>query len=61
MQEDKGIQLQDLDQVLYHAQLRRSADLGIWLRQYLEDRRQARLHSKEMQSKAITTLHRTVA
>ncbi|VIO74564.1 hypothetical protein CI1B_53370 [Bradyrhizobium ivorense] len=32
MQHDSGIQFQDLDQVLRNAQLRRSADLGAWLR-----------------------------
>ncbi|MCC8974434.1 hypothetical protein [Bradyrhizobium brasilense] len=33
MQQDSGIQFQDTDQVLRNAQLRRSADLGPWLRQ----------------------------
>ncbi|MCS3450058.1 MULTISPECIES: hypothetical protein [Bradyrhizobium] len=33
MQQDSGIQFQDLDQVLRNAQLRRSADVGFWLRQ----------------------------
>jgi hypothetical protein len=46
MQEDKSVQFQDLDQVLYNAQLRRSADLGLWLRKYLEARRQRRLQTE---------------
>ncbi|MGY3445099.1 hypothetical protein [Bradyrhizobium sp. USDA 4473] len=33
MQQDSGVQFQDLDQILRNAQLRRSADLGPWLRQ----------------------------
>lgn len=33
MQHDDGIQFQDLDQVLRNAQLRRSADLSLWLGQ----------------------------
>ncbi|MGY4479619.1 hypothetical protein [Bradyrhizobium sp. USDA 3364] len=33
MQHNDGVQFQDLDQVLRNAQLRRSADLGAWLRQ----------------------------
>ncbi|QOZ26059.1 hypothetical protein [Bradyrhizobium sp. CCBAU 51753] len=32
MQQDSGIQFQDLDQVLRNAHLRRSADIGGWLR-----------------------------
>jgi hypothetical protein len=40
MQHDNGIQFQDLDQVLRNAQVRRSADLGGWLRRYIGDRRQ---------------------
>ena len=32
MQQDDGIRYQDLDQVLRNAQLRRSAELGPWLR-----------------------------
>ncbi|MHC2334172.1 hypothetical protein [Bradyrhizobium sp. USDA 4454] len=38
MQQDSGIQFQDLDQVLRHAQLRRSADLSPWLRQRFSPR-----------------------
>jgi hypothetical protein len=41
-EDDKGPQFQELDQVLHNAQLRRTADLGGWLRQYLEARRQTR-------------------
>jgi hypothetical protein len=41
-QEDNSAQFQPLDQVLHNAELRRTADLGGWLRQYLEERRQTR-------------------
>jgi len=56
MQEDnKTIQFQDLNEILHHAQLRRSADLGVWFRQYLQDRRLAR-QQREMDAKhAVTT------
>ena len=43
MSEDNRISFQDLDQVLFNAQLRRSSDLGLWLRRYFERRREARL------------------
>lgn len=33
MQQDSGIQIQDLDKILRDAQLRRSGDLGPWFRQ----------------------------
>jgi hypothetical protein len=33
--EQQNIQFDDLAQVLHNANLRRSADLGLWLRQYL--------------------------
>ncbi|KIU43102.1 hypothetical protein QU42_17150 [Bradyrhizobium sp. UASWS1016] len=33
MQQDGGIQFQDLDKILRDAQLRRSGDLGPWFRQ----------------------------
>jgi hypothetical protein len=46
MHNDNGVQFQDLDTVLHNAQLRRSADLGGWLRQYFGDRR-ARLQNKD--------------
>ena len=38
-----SLQFRDLDQVMHDAQLRRTAELGGWLKQYLENRRQARL------------------
>jgi hypothetical protein len=34
------IQIDDFAHVLQSAHLRRSADIGLWLRQYLRDRRQ---------------------
>jgi hypothetical protein len=40
---DEKIQFQNLDEVLRDAQLRRSADLGLWLRRYLQTRRESRL------------------
>lgn len=56
--EYKGIQSKDLDQVLHAARLRRSADLGVWLRQYVENRRLAR-EVREMKARhAAPTLHR---
>ena len=39
----RDIHFRELDQVLRKAQLRRTADLGGWLRQYFENRRQSRL------------------
>ena len=42
MQKDSGIKFQDLDEVLHDAQLRRSADLGLWLRHFIQERRLAR-------------------
>lgn len=41
-QENKTAHFEDLDQVLHNAQLRRTADLGVWLKQYLESRRRTR-------------------
>ena len=43
MHEDKGLKFEELDQILMAAQLRRSSDLGMWLKQYIEGRRAARL------------------
>lgn len=40
---DEKIQFQDLDEVLRDARLRRSADLGLWLRRYLQTRRESLL------------------
>ena len=40
------IQFDDFAHVLHSAHLRRSADLGLWLRQYLRDRRQAGWHKE---------------
>jgi hypothetical protein len=58
MQEDKAIHFQELDQILYNAQLRRSADLGGWLRQYLEHREVRRQGEKLNALSSMTTLHR---
>lgn len=43
MQKDNDIKFEDLDSILTKAQLRRSADLSLWLTEYLQSRRQARL------------------
>jgi hypothetical protein len=59
MREDKDLHFQELDQVLHNAHLRRSADLGAWMRQYLESR-QARREKKKLNVLGpLTTLHRT--
>jgi hypothetical protein len=57
MQEDRSVQSQELDQVLYDAQIRRSADLGLWLRQYFESRRRRRQQTEAVTSNTVTTLH----
>jgi hypothetical protein len=41
MHEDKPVKFDDFAHILHNAQMRRSADLGIWLRQYLRDQPQA--------------------
>ncbi|WP_426435397.1 hypothetical protein [Bradyrhizobium genosp. P] len=51
MQEHKGIQFQDLDQVLHNAHLRRSADMGLWLRKFFEARRE---RPEEIKLKQVT-------
>ena len=59
-QADTGsnIQFRELDQVLRNAELRRTADLGGWLRRYFEDRHQSRL---QKQASPSMTLHRSAA
>jgi hypothetical protein len=54
MHEDNTVQFQDRDQILQAAQLRRSADLGFWLRQYIEARRKAQLQKGATSSKTMT-------
>jgi hypothetical protein len=46
MHKYKPIQNNDLSRVLQFAHMRRSADFGLWLRQYLENRRQAKRHEE---------------
>ena len=46
MHEDETLQFQDLDQIFQTAQLRRSADLGGWLRDYFAARRARRRGSE---------------
>jgi hypothetical protein len=57
MREDKTLQFQDLDQVFQTAHLRRSADLGLWLRDYFAARR-ARLQEEANSLNMAATLHR---
>jgi hypothetical protein len=63
MQEHRLIVSQDLDQVLLNAQLRRSADIGVWLKQYFARRRQVRAEKvraqKESLAAAPAAFHRT--
>jgi hypothetical protein len=59
MQEVNTIQFQELHLVLRNAQLQRTADLGSWLRHYLESRRRAQLQKEANLSTAVTTLHRS--
>jgi hypothetical protein len=40
MQEHEKIQFDDVAQILQQANLRRSADLGLWLKQFLQESRQ---------------------
>jgi len=44
MQDDRPVHFDDLAQILHNAHLRRSADFGHWLKQYLDDRRRAGTH-----------------
>jgi hypothetical protein len=60
-QEGNSPQFQDLGQVLRNAQLRRTADLGGWLRQYFADRRQARLQKQGSPSTTVMSLQRSAA
>jgi hypothetical protein len=57
MHEIKTLQFQDLDQVFQSAQLRRSADLGRWLREYFSARR-TRLDEEANMLNTTATLHR---
>ncbi|MGY3341431.1 MULTISPECIES: hypothetical protein [unclassified Bradyrhizobium] len=62
MRNDKNVQFRDLDEILYNAQLRRSADLGRWLRQYLEERRGARMKNERVRNhkQSSRPVHRPV-
>ena len=40
MHEHENIQFDDVAQILQHARLRRSIDLGLWLKQFLRESRQ---------------------
>ena len=57
MGENKTLQCQELDEVFQSAQLRRSADLGRWLRDYFATRR-ARLEEEAKSLNTTATLHR---
>ena len=57
--DDKTVDFQELAEVLHSAQLRRTADLGGWFREYLEARRQARTQKRAIAKNAVVTaLHR---
>jgi hypothetical protein len=58
--ENTGPQFQELDEVLRNAQLRRTAELGGWLRQYFENRRQVRLQKPASLPTTTTTQTVTV-
>ena len=60
MHKYKPIQFDDLAHVLHNARIRRSADFGLWLRQYLEDRRQAERH-KQASAHLMNTIVSLVA
>jgi hypothetical protein len=55
--ETKTLQFQEFDHVFQSAQLRRSADLGLWLREYFAARR-ARLEEEAKSLNTATTLRR---
>jgi hypothetical protein len=62
MLEDRDTQFDDLTQVLRDAHLRRTADLGSWLRQYVNNRRQvARLKEAKLDVMAISSVIGTAA
>jgi hypothetical protein len=48
-------QFQELDQVLSSAQLRRTAELGGWLKHYFESRRQAWLRKQANLTTTVIT------
>ena len=58
MHKYKPIQFDDLADVLHNANVRRSADFGLWLRQYLADRRQAGLnkHAKALMNTIVSSV-----
>jgi hypothetical protein len=53
MQEHRLMSSQDLDQVLLNAQLRRSADIGAWLKKYFERRRHIRAQKVRAQKESL--------
>jgi hypothetical protein len=55
--ENKALPFQELDHVFQSAQLRRSADLGLWLREYFAGRR-ARLEEEAKSLNTATALRR---
>jgi hypothetical protein len=55
MHEHENIQFDDLDQILQQAHLRRSADFGRWLRQYLEDHRRTE-RRKAANARSLNTI-----
>jgi len=45
-EDNRTVEFQDLSDVLHAAQLRRSADLASWLRQYIQNRQLAHQQGK---------------
>jgi len=54
MELEKTAHFRDLDQVLHNARLRRSANLGLWLRRYFADRRRVRSQNEACPVSTIT-------
>jgi hypothetical protein len=59
MQEDNSTQFQTLGQIWRSAHLIRAAELGSWLRQYFENRRQSRLQKQASLSTTVMTLNQS--
>jgi hypothetical protein len=55
VQESKPIRFDDLAEVSRKGNLRRSADLGRWLRHHLEDRRPTQRH-EEAKTQIVNTI-----
>jgi hypothetical protein len=58
--ESKPVHFNDLAEVVRNGHLRRSADLGRWLRQHLADQRQTERH-KEAKTQLLNTIIALIA